>query len=189
MGTLIKCRQLYVPPSVNEAYLVDFSSQPSPARSYGSAVHEMSPAWKGWNVGAPKTPWMLLLFQLGFGGFLWSLSSRAGQNLSLRPIRPPPPSPVAPVPPIRRWRVRSQGTFRSRVQRGVCKPSVARALPLSRRARLAHVTSPAAKRRPERYSSLYSGFRNGSVVGTTTGVRDTSRLMIDCASASWPRCP
>jgi len=47
----------------------------------------------------------------------------------------------------------------------------------------------AAKRRPERYSSLYSGFRNGSVVGTTTGVRDTSRLMIDCASASRPRCP
>ena len=142
--------------------------------------HEMLPRWKGWNVGTPKTPGM---------GSLWSLSSGAGQSLSLRSIRPPPPSPVAPVPPIRRWRVRSQGTFRSRVQRGVCKPSVARALPLSRRARLAHVTSPAAKRRPERYSSLYSGFRNGSVVGTTTGVRDTSRLMIDCASASWPRCP
>ena len=30
--------------------------------------HEMLPRWKGWNVGAPKTPWMLLLFQLGLGG-------------------------------------------------------------------------------------------------------------------------
>jgi hypothetical protein len=32
-------------------------------------------------------------------------------------------------------------------------------------------------------------FRNGIVVGVTTGVRDASRLMIDCASSSRPRCP
>src|SRR5437899_600948 len=55
-------------------------------------------------------------------------------------------------------------------------------------ARLAHVCSPTASRKPERKISRCSGFRNWVPEGTTTGVRDRSRLTIVRASSSRPIC-
>jgi len=53
---------------------------------------------------------------------------------------------------------------------------------------LAHVSSPAARRRPDRNSSRALGSRSGLVDGTSTGVRDPIRLIIDRASLMRPIC-
>ena len=53
-------------------------------------------------------------------------------------------------------------------------------------AALAHVFSPAANRRPDRYSSRCSAFRRTLASFSTTEVMARSRLTTSRASSSWP---
>src|SRR6266849_6227789 len=51
---------------------------------------------------------------------------------------------------------------------------------------LAHSTSPAARRRPDRKSSRSAGLRKSKLLGMTWGVMARSRAMIARASSSRP---
>jgi hypothetical protein len=53
---------------------------------------------------------------------------------------------------------------------------------------LAHPASPAARRRPDKYSSRCSGFLQFMALGTTTFVRLRSRSMVSRASSRRPMC-